>query len=476
MKTGKLNILQDLFRQWAGEEVSGHQLIAGSGSNRSYYRIKGVKHKAIGVIGEDTAENRAFFVFTDHFLKHSLPIPEILKKDETNGVYLLTDLGDTSLFQLVLDADVQNGVPDRIEQFYRQALDELIRFQVLAGKDLDFSVCYPRDAFDEQSMQWDLNYFKYYFLKTSGALFDEQKLEDDFQNLKRFLSGANSNFFMYRDFMTRNILVHQNKLYFIDYQGGRKGPIQYDLASILFQAKAGLPFDFRQKMLEYYMDRLEEYIPVERSSFTEFYYGFVWMRTLQVLGAYGFRGYFEKKPHFLQSVDYALKNVDWLLNHVTLPVDLPELIGCLKIISKQQEIEVQNKPHSDLTVEVNSFSFIYMGIPDDDTEHGGGFVFDCRALPNPGRYEEYRILTGLDQPVINFLSKEPEVAKFLQSVYEIADQAIEKYIQRGFDHLMISFGCTGGQHRSVYCAENFVRHIQSKYNIQVQLKHRMLKF
>jgi len=277
---------------------------------------------------------------------------------------------------------------------------------------------------------------------------------------------------MYRDFMTRNIMIYKNTPYFIDYQGGRRGPLQYDLASILFQAKANLPDNFRQKMLDYYIDSLGEYMNVDRESFVQYYYSFVWIRTLQVLGAYGFRGYFEKKAHFIESIDFAIKNVRWLLKNVQLPISMPELMKCMEEISIQDEV-ANLKSSKTLSVEINSFSFIYMGIPEDETEHGGGFVFDCRALPNPGRYPDYRQLTGRDQPVIEFLQKEPEVDKFLQSVYEIADQAIEKYIERDFDHLMINFGCTGGQHRSVYCAENLFRHVKEKYDLKVQLKHLM---
>jgi len=277
---------------------------------------------------------------------------------------------------------------------------------------------------------------------------------------------------MYRDFMTRNIMIYKNTPYFIDYQGGRRGPLQYDLASILFQAKANLPDNFRQKMLDYYIDSLGEYMNVDRESFVQYYYSFVWIRTLQVLGAYGFRGYFEKKAHFIESIDFAIKNVRWLLKNVQLPISMPELMKCMEEISIQDEV-ANLKSSKTLSVEINSFSFIYMGIPEDETEHGGGFVFDCRALHNPGRYPEYRQLTGRDQPVIEFLQKEPEVDKFLQSVYEIADQAIEKYIERDFDHLMINFGCTGGQHRSVYCAENLFRHVKEKYDLKVQLKHLM---
>jgi aminoglycoside/choline kinase family phosphotransferase len=473
LKQDHNKLLRELFRKYSGQEVTSVEPLVGSGSNRQYYRLKNDSTSVIGVFGSDKKENKAFFTFTHHFLKHGLYVPEIYLKDENTGVYLLQDLGDQSLFHLLMEQRSGKEIPGQIAAYYKNSLEELIRFQVAAGKNLDYSVCHPRAAFDRQSMQWDLNYFKYYFLRPSGVVYDEQKLEDDFSRLMDFLSKAPADYFMYRDFMTRNILIHQNRPYFIDYQGGRKGPLQYDLASLLFQARADLPFVFREQMLEFYMDLLEKHFSFDRAEFVDYYYGFVWIRTLQVLGAYGYRGNFERKPHFLQSTDFALKNVRWLLDQVRIPVELPELFKSLERILEQKSVGIE-KTSSHLTVEINSFSFIYMGIPEDESEHGGGFVFDCRSLPNPGRYEEYRTFTGRDQKVIDYLKKAPEVDRFLRSVYEIIDQAIDNYIQRGFDRLMVSFGCTGGQHRSVYCAENLFRHIREKYNVDVRLNHRML--
>jgi hypothetical protein len=279
---------------------------------------------------------------------------------------------------------------------------------------------------------------------------------------------------MYRDFQARNILIFNNKPWFIDYQGGRKGPLQYDVASLLFQAKANLPYEFRQQMLDYYIEKLGERIRINKPEFIRYYFGFVLIRTLQVLGAYGYRGYYEKKSHFIESINYALQNVKWLMLNVKFPIELPELFSCLKQITRTGSFLSEKKSSEVLTVEINSFSYKKSGIPKDKSEHGGGFVFDCRALPNPGRYDKYKQLTGRDLPVIDFLKKEPAVNKFLFNVYEIVGQAIDNYIDRGFDRLMVNFGCTGGQHRSVYSAENLYKWMKDKYDIKVLLKHKEL--
>jgi len=472
LNKGKEDKLIRLFEDWSGSRVIDFIRLAGSGSNRQYYRMSDENSTAIGLIGEDDQENETFLEFTSHFTKHGLYVPEIYTSNLDEKIYIQQDLGAVSLFDL-LQKNSGSELSGEIEQLYQQSINELIKFQVEAGEDLDFSYCFPRIEFDEQSMQWDLNYFKYYSLKFQNILFNEEKLETDFQTIIKYLSQAETNYFMYRDFQTRNILIYQNKPYFIDYQGGRKGPLQYDLASLLFQAKADLPFSFRQQMLDYYLEKLTEYLKVDQKEFVELYYGFVLLRTLQVLGAYGFRGYYEKKPHFMESLAYAVKNVDWLLDNIEFKFEFPELKKSLIQLSEKFKANNIKKSSSKLNVEINSFSYIYVGIPRDKSDHGGGFVFDCRALPNPGRHIEYRQLSGLHQPVIDFLTKEPAVDIFSQSVFDIVCQAIDNYIDRNFDHLMINFGCTGGQHRSVYCAEKLYKKLIEKYNIKVELKHLM---
>jgi len=469
----KIITLKNLYRDWSGEDVHSFERILGSGSNRKYYRLMGENQKAIGVIGEDPYENRAFLSFTDHFRRQGLNVPEIYSTDKNGEIYLLQDVGDISLFSLLPGMTGSRDNISRIETIYKRILDDLIRFQVIAGKDLDYTVCFPRERFDHQSMYWDLNYFKYYYLKLAYIPFQEQALENDFSTLLDFLSMADSGYFMYRDFQARNIMLLNSEPYFIDYQGGRKGPLQYDVASLLFQAKAELPPSFREQMLEYYISKLREHLEVDRNTFIPLYYGFVLIRTLQVLGAYGYRGFYERKPHFIESIGYALKNIEWLLENVRSAIEVPELKGCLEAMVKQNSKQIQKKGNEKLTVEINSFSYLRNGIPEDKMGHGGGFVFDCRALPNPGRLEEFRNLSGLDQEVKDFLNRYQEVENFNDNILTVVSQSIHNYIERGFDHLVINFGCTGGQHRSVFCAERLYRKLKERFGIRILLNHTM---
>lgn len=463
--------LTDLYKQTFAESPDKIVSFPSSGSNRKYYRLFGKKETIIGVFGDDPAENKAFIGFTNHFLKAGLPVPKIHASKLEDGIYLQEDLGNDSLFNILTNNN-SSVLPKPINQLYKRTIEELINFQIKGDKGLDYSLCYPIDKFNGDSMQWDLNYFKYYFLKPSNITFDEQKLEQDFKVLISYLSAADSDYFMYRDFQARNILIKDNQPFFIDYQGGRKGPLQYDLASLLFQAKADLSPEFREEMLNYYLLKLSEKIKIGISTFTENYYGFVLLRTLQVLGAYGYRGYFEQKPHFIESAKYALKNLKWLLDNIDLPIELPELIKNLKkLVNENGSIQ---KPKG-LTVEINSFSYLKYGVPKDISGNGGGFVFDCRALPNPGRYPEYKTITGKDHKVIEFLQKEKAVDEFLLNVKGITTQAVENYLERKFNHLSISFGCTGGQHRSVYSAEWLYSYLRENYPAHFILRHRMME-
>jgi aminoglycoside/choline kinase family phosphotransferase len=202
----------------------------------------------------------------------------------------------------------------------------LPQFQIEAGRDLNYKVCYPRASFDHQSIAWDLNYFKYYFLRLAEIPFSEPALERDFGRLSKFLLTAEHKYFLYRDFQSRNIMLRDRQTFFLDYQGGRQGALQYDVASLLYDAKADLPPHVGQELLDHYLDRLADFIPLDREAFMRHYYAYVYVRIMKALGAYGFRGFFERKPHFLQSVPFALKNVRWLLHNVQLPIELPTLM------------------------------------------------------------------------------------------------------------------------------------------------------
>ncbi len=466
-----IQILQQLFRKWSGRKPESTVSIYGSGSSRRYFRLQGGDLSAIGVYNPVPEENRAFIEFTRHFQSHRLPVPEIYAEDLRQNAYLVTDLGDISLFSLVEKNRGHELLPSsKIEGIYKHVLDYLIRFQVVAGRDFDYTCCYPKDSFDIQSMLWDLDYFRYYFLKPSRIPYDDQKLEDDFRALAGFLSQADAHYFMYRDFQSRNILLINDNPYFIDYQGGRRGHLQYDLASVLFQAKAGLPEDFRDKMLDHYLDRLSAHVKFNREEFIRYFYGFVLIRMVQVLGAYGFRGLFEGKSHFIVSIPHAIANLRWYLDNVTMNIRLPELNRVLQCITTDRSFTAPALSQDALTVTIRSFSY-RNSYPRDLTGNGGGFVFDCRALPNPGKEEHFRYLNGRDLAVRIFMEEREETGKFLESVFQLIDNQIINYLDKKFTHLSVSFGCTGGQHRSVYCAEKLAGHVKGKFSIPVELIH-----
>ena len=466
--------LSFLFYQWSGVQPEIIIPLPPSGSERHYWRISNGNRSAIGAWNPVVEENEAFLSFTLHFHRKGLHVPAIYGIDKAREAYLIEDLGDRSLFFIMEKMPEDKVVLDEIISLYKKSLTELISFQVIAGRDIDYKKCYPYSAFDPRSMKWDLNYFKYYFLKLHVP-FHEGKLEDDFDTLINYLGQADSTFFMYRDFQARNILIKNDQPYFIDYQGGRKGPLQYDVASLLFQVKADLPFESRDELLDYYISQLSAVITVDRAAFKKLYYGFVLIRLLQVLGAYGFRGLIEKKPHFLASIPFALKNLRWWLNHVDLQLNLPELKQALeKLAGLEQYKPAETPSHAGiLAIVIKSFSYKH-GIPDDFSGHGGGFVFDCRALPNPGREERYRAFNGKDQVIIDFLQDKLEVISFMKDTEKIVSQSVDNYLARGFNSLVVNFGCTGGQHRSVYCAETLATRLLQKYpQVKIEISHLM---
>jgi aminoglycoside/choline kinase family phosphotransferase len=474
VKTDHTDILHKLFLAWSPEQGIEIMPLPPAGSYRQYYRLSGHSRKAIGVYSPDENETRAFLSFTEHFRQLGLNVPAVLASDPESGCYLLSDLGDVSLFDHLEKNRIQGKPSEETLELYRMAVAELPRFQVDAGRNLNYSVCYPSGEFDGRSMRWDLNYFKYYFLRLLKIPFNENALEDDFDRLIVHLLQSGNTWFMYRDFQARNILIHEGKPWFIDYQGGRRGPLQYDLASLLFQVKAALPADFREEMLHWYLENLKKYIQIDTRKFTEDYYGFVLIRLLQVMGAYGFRGYFERRAHFLQSIPFAVESLRWILANVEFRVAMPELLKALHAIADTEIVLPSARESGMLTVSVNSFSF-RNGPPADYSGNGGGFVFDCRALPNPGRYDHYKKFTGLDEPVIQFLDREPAVARFLQNAIKLVDQSIKEYQQRGFSNLQVNFGCTGGQHRSVFCASRLAAWLEENYSLKVNTSHTEMK-
>jgi aminoglycoside/choline kinase family phosphotransferase len=459
-----------LFEEWSGEKARSYAALPPSGSYREYFRISGRDKTAIGVYNNDYKENVAFLTFSEHFKSKHLAVPEMYGKDLSNHIYLQQDLGDISLYSFLQGMRTNDEFPGELTGFYKLTLDRLLEFQIRGHEGLDYSKCYPRSAFDRQSMLWDLHYFKYYFLKLAKVPFDEQNLEDDFHRLIDFLLEEDCDYFLYRDFQSRNVMVVDDSPWFIDYQGGRKGALQYDLASLLYDAKADLPESVRLELLEHYMASLMKYKSFDKKEFVSRYYAYVLIRMMQAMGAFGFRGFYEKKEHFLQSIPFAIQNLRYVLDNVLFPREFPTLFMALRNVTESEELMNIGQEASQLTVTVTSFSY-KRGIPVDISGNGGGHVFDCRCVHNPGRYPQYKNKTGKDEEVIAFFEKEPEMDQFLNGVTEIVKQSVEKYMSRGFKHLMVNFGCTGGQHRSVYCAEQVAAFLRDNYRLRVALKH-----
>ena len=495
-----------LYKKWSGKEPARIEKFPESGSNRQYYRIyapDGTEpHTVIGAYDSSVEESTAFIALTRHFTRRRLPVPKILAVSDDKQRYLQTDLGRTSLYSALEEGRKAGGRYNlREKELLKLTIAKLPEFQVRGAIGLDFRHCYPQPEFDKNSVLFDLNYFKYCFLKPLELDFNELKLEAVFQLLAKDLTAGTDTAFMYRDFQARNIILSENGTpQFIDYQGGRRGPLEYDVASFLWQASARYPQALRDELTDVYISSLRQYADVKEAAFRNNLRQFVLFRLLQVLGAYGFRGYFEKKQYFIDSIPPAIENLRSALADGSCPY--PYLRDVLQRITEMPQFQIKEEikerrdgfktTNSELyksnpidgkatfskydnkgKLKVRVFSFSYRkGIPEDTSGNGGGYVFDCRSTHNPGRYEPYKNLTGLDDPVIRFLENDGEILRFLDHVYPIADMHVERYLQRGFTDLMFCFGCTGGQHRSVYSAEHLAHHLNSRYGVEVDVCHR----
>lgn len=482
-----MEILKNLYKKWAGVEPAAIEELPHSGSTRIYYRLHAPQgttpSTVIGVAGTSVEENHAFAYISGCFKQERLPVPEVFAVSDDGLSYLQEDLGHQTLFQLLTKGREAGGrYNSREKEWLKKTIALLPDLQFRGARHLDFTQCYPQAAMDRTNILFDLNYFKYCFLKATEIDFHELKLEASFQMLANELLEELANTFMYRDFQARNVMITpEDDIYFIDFQGGRKGPIYYDVASFLWQASARYSPELRNELIGIYLEKLGHYTYIKERDFRKKLDLFVLFRMLQVLGAYGFRGYFERKPHFLQSIPPAMDNLRRLL--ATLDGRFPYLTDLLQRLVQLPQFEPETQAidgpatHSKydgkgpLVVRVYSFSF-HKGIPEDTSGNGGGYVFDCRSTHNPGRYAPYKKLTGLDEPVIRFLENDGEILTFLDSVYKLVDAHVERYLKRGFTDLMVSFGCTGGQHRSVYSAQHTAEHIHDKYGIEVKVCHR----
>ena len=462
--------LIELSRSVFSTEPSACTPLTGSASNRKYYRLSGDAGTCIGVVGVDSLENKAFLTIAGHFYGRGINVPEILAVSEDESAYLQEDLGDCILFDMLTAARKTGEGMEKVQELLCKTMAMLPKIQFEGARGLDFSVCYPQPSFDRRMVMFDLNYFKYCFLKPSGLEFNEVLLQDDFERFANELLEEDTDTFLYRDFNARNVMVKDDQPYFIDFQGGRRGPIYYDVASFAWQARARFSQKQKEDMLKAYLGALTEYLQVDESHFRSRLRLFVLFRLLQVLGAYGFRGWVEHKANFVTSIPAAIEELKVMAAEGF--EKYPYLTSVLSQMASLPRFESEAPHDGVLEVKVYSFSF-KKGVPYDPSGNGGGYVFDCRSIHNPGRYEPYKKLTGRDEPVIKFLEDDGEVFGFLEHVYGVVDPHVETYSGRGFTNLMVSFGCTGGQHRSVYCAEHLAAHLAEKYpDIRVRLIHR----
>lgn len=461
-----------LFEAFKHAKADRVEKLPQSGSDRIYFRIYAGDGTYIATFNINIKENETFIHFSNHFNNIRLPMPQVFALNEEKTIYIQEDLGTDSL----LDKLQQHGHIEYTFKLYQQTLSELARVQITGDKDLDYNWCLTAKEFGKQAIMSDLLYFKYYFLDTLKTPYDKQAMLDDFESLSNYLSKTSYKYFLFRDFQSRNVIVSEDKVHFIDYQGGMKGALQYDVASLLWQAKADLPESWKDNLLQYYINQAEKLLSekIDKEVFISQYNGYVLIRLLQVLGAYGFRGLFERKAHFLTSIPLALRNLRFFIENKQIDVKTPEFNRMLKLVVSDDVIAkfetVKANEDTPLVVKICSFSY-KKGTPPDETDNGGGFVFDMRGILNPGRFQEYKYLTGRDKEVKDFLEQRTKMTDFLNSVYDIIDIAVEDYIKRDFSSLIVSFGCTGGQHRSVYAADALARHLKNKFNVKTKVYH-----
>lgn len=466
--------IRTLFISTINKPVEQIEKIPQSGSDRIYFRITSPGQNYIATWGHNVKENETFIYFSKHFKKAGSPVPEIFCVNEDHTIYIQEDFGDVSL----LNKLEQHGYTDYVYGLFQQSLQALAWLQVKGGKGVDYSYSLTAKEFGKQAILSDLLYFKYYFLDTLKYAYDKQALLDDFEALSNYLTHTENKHFMFRDFQSRNVMIKDEKVHFIDFQGGMRGALQYDVASLLWQARAELPEEWKTSLLEYYIEEANKLLktPADKTIFIAQYNGYVLIRLLQVLGAYGFRGLFERKAQFLTSIPLALRNLKALAVNQRMGIAVPTFEKCLLFCVSDDVVNrfepLRATADTPLVVEINSFSY-RKGIPPDETDNGGGFVFDCRGILNPGRIEEFKKQTGRDKPVKDFLEQQTKMPDFLNSVFDIVDISVADYIKRNFNHLVINFGCTGGQHRSVYAADALARHLKNKFHVKIDLHHRI---
>ena len=305
-----------------------------SGSDRKYFRITSPDRTIIGACNPVIEENEAFIGFTSNFISKGLPVPRVLAYLPEKNVYFIQDLGDTSLFNWLQSRHCASEFTDEIKNIFRKIIDNLILFQTIGIVGLNLELCYPHKSFDRQSMMWDMNYFKYMFLKLVAVPYNERRLEDDFLRLADFLLETSQEYFLYRDFQSANIMMVDDSPWFIDYQGGRKGAPHYDIASLLNDAKVQISQPDREELLDYYTKYFCSATKTDAVQFMTYYNGFCLIRLMQALGAFGFRGLYEKRPTFTESIVPGVKLLQYYADNAESNIKLPELYNTIRTIQE----------------------------------------------------------------------------------------------------------------------------------------------
>lgn len=455
--------LRELFFKTFGCNPTKIEPMQAHGSKRQYFRIYSKNNTYIGAYNENRKENEAFVDYASQMRQRGIKVPEVYAYDMDKNIYIQEDLGGTTLFDYFSSHSLKESLT-----WYKKILASLVDMQLMSN--FDYSKSYPRESFDRQSIMWDFNYFKYCFLKVVDIEFDEQGLEEDFNILADYLLSMPQEYFLFRDFQSRNIMLKENEAYFIDFQGARKGALQYDVVSLLFDGKINMDWQTKMDLLNYYIENLSKKIEVREKQFKDLFFAYAYARIMQAMGAYGYRGLVQNKISFTKSIQTATKNLQLLQEKISLPLDLKELNKVFtQIINSEKLRNISNEKHF-LTLTIKSFSY-KKGYPMDVSGNGGGFVFDCRALPNPGRLSQFKELNGKDKEVIEYLESKEEVRVFMTNVSRLVKQSVDNYLQRGFSNLMVCFGCTGGQHRSVFCAERLAKEFLQNTDLKIIIQH-----
>jgi aminoglycoside/choline kinase family phosphotransferase len=472
--TTPLEQIELLFKEFSTAAIKTIDKLPQSGGDRIYFRISTETNESyIATFSNNLKENETFLYFTNHFKIAGAPVPTVFAVNNEKNIYIQEDFGSVCL----LDKLETNGTTEEVKNLYKKTLKSLAHLQINGDKNLDYKNCITSKEFGKQAILSDFLYFKYYFLDTLKIPYDKEKLGDDLDALSTYLNHTDYKYFLFRDFQSRNVMIKNDEPFFIDYQGGMHGALQYDVASMLWQAKADLSDDWKNELLQYYLDCAEVQLEqtIDRARFVSQYNGYVLIRLLQVLGAYGFRGLFERKAHFLTSIPLALRNLKWFLQNNKMGISVPEFERVLELIVADEIIHrfepTKATAETPLVVQIKSFSFLKSGYPKNVSNNGGGFVFDCRGILNPGRIEQHKTETGRDKPVQDYLTEKTRMDEFLAGVFSTVDISVEDYIKRNFEILEVNFGCTGGQHRSVYAADALARHLKNKYAVKVVVKH-----